>query len=247
MSPFWQAALGKWAGGISVALFIAVCTVLGFGPDAWVDYFIEALPVWATPYRARVSFVVLGGIVTFYMFIAPVLRNILGGRTRRDVDGLEAVDWIAQQSVWGWFQRAKYNVPSFVHDFAYGEFQAGAQDGRITVRGQMIYNQPHTELHRDYWQIARLDHTDMDLRRTPGGKTVSTALMTGGASASGLLIERGQLQKAWPRAPYWLRGAVISYVRIKMLYWGTEKLLGRSAKWVLGKISALKKLVNRIS
>lgn len=63
---FWKAFAGK----VAAALFLAVCALLGFGPDKWVKFMIQDLPQWFTPGWARASFLVLA-ILTLASLVWP--------------------------------------------------------------------------------------------------------------------------------------------------------------------------------
>lgn len=215
MSHFWQAFWGKWAGGITVALAIALSAVFGVGPDTWAAWLLDGLPVWVTPARARITILILAVFVFLHMFIAPLIRAVMARRDRRDMDGNEAINWITNESVWGWFSYLRWNSLSFVRDFAYDEFREQAQDGKIEVRAYQNINLDRITLERDYWRTARLDHEDMNAGRTVGGRTTIDNTSSHIPPVGGLLIEQRQVTKTWPRAPLWIRPPIRAIVRLR--------------------------------
>lgn len=231
MSPFWQAFWGRWAGGISVALFIAVLAVLGVGPDTWVAYLSDGLPEWVTPPRAQMAFLVLAAFAFLHMFVAPILRTLIAHQDRRDMDGNEVIDWITSESIWGWFSYLRWNSFGFVRDFAYDEFGERARDGKIEVRGYLNVNFPIEALPRDYWQFARLDRDDMRVNRTPGGRTTLDNKSSRLSPYGGLLIERKQVLKTWPRAPSWVRPPIRLIVAVRHIG-------DKCRRWLAGNTSA---------
>lgn len=54
---------GSFFGRIVGSLFIAICALLGFGPNEWAEYIIVGLPVWVTPTIAQYAFIALGVLV----------------------------------------------------------------------------------------------------------------------------------------------------------------------------------------
>lgn len=68
MSIFWNAFFGK----IVATIFMLVCTLLGFGPDEWIEFVITGLPLWITPKISQYIFLLLALIV----FIT-LLKNII--------------------------------------------------------------------------------------------------------------------------------------------------------------------------
>ena len=217
MSHFWQAFWGRWAGGISVALFIAVLTVLGMGPETWAAYLSSGLPEWVTPFRAQMALLGLAALAFLHMFVAPIVRPFLGRGKARDMEAYDVIDWLTEESVWGWFSYLRWNSFGFVRDFAYDEFGNQARDGNIEVRGYLNVNYPIEVLPRDYWQGARLDRDDMGAKRTPGGRTVIDNKPSRLLPFGGLLIERQQVLKTWPRAPKWIRPFIKLIVATKHL------------------------------
>ena len=61
---FWSAFAGK----VVAAIFVAVCVILGFGPEQWVTFLIDGLPLWMTPALARVMFILLA-VLTVILLI----------------------------------------------------------------------------------------------------------------------------------------------------------------------------------
>lgn len=58
MSVFWKAFIGK----ILATIFVAICTILGFGPEEWAEYLITSGPTWLTPKIAQFVFLALAFI-----------------------------------------------------------------------------------------------------------------------------------------------------------------------------------------
>jgi hypothetical protein len=68
MSVFWKAYFGAAFGRLTTGLFIAVCVLLGFGPEKWAAFMIQDLPGWVTPTVARSAFLLLAVAVFFAVF-----------------------------------------------------------------------------------------------------------------------------------------------------------------------------------
>jgi len=204
MSPFWHGIFGRWANGIVFALFIAVLTLFGLGPDAWAKFIIAGAPEWVTPHRAQIAFLILALLVLFYAFIVPILRILFDRRRiRRDMDGFEVIDWLVNESVWGWLEYLKFNSRGFVEPFSLSEFKERAEDGKITVRGKGLTGYIN-EIARDDWRVLRLDEDAFNRKHPPGGRAISSDMLnTNGVE--GLLVERHQVKKTWPHAPLWFR------------------------------------------
>lgn len=64
MSAFWGAMVGK----IVIGIFLAVCALLGFGPEKWAAKMIVGLPQWITPAIAQWGFLGLGLATTLAVF-----------------------------------------------------------------------------------------------------------------------------------------------------------------------------------
>jgi hypothetical protein len=54
---------GSLLGRLLAALLIAVCVVLGFGPDRWAAFVIGGLPLWITPPALRLALLLLAAVV----------------------------------------------------------------------------------------------------------------------------------------------------------------------------------------
>jgi hypothetical protein len=55
MRTFVRAMVASFAGRLLAVLFVAVCVLLGFGPDQWAAFLISGLPIWITPSAARIT------------------------------------------------------------------------------------------------------------------------------------------------------------------------------------------------
>jgi len=240
MGVFWRAFAGAWAGKLFAAVFVAMLVALGFDIGGVGTWLVEDLHTYLTPTVGRYGFLGLAVVVFLTSFVLPIVREILSGSARRDMNGREVVDWIAYKSGWGFKTYTKYNRFIFVWDLAVDEFSKGAADGRIAVRGRPSAGGQHFAIERDYWQSARLHRDDLSVGRTPGGMTESRF----GSSIPvpifrNLLIERSEVLKTWPRANWLFRLMCWSWVVLKQTYWWIEE-------WLKVSISALKKLVSRI-
>lgn len=71
---FGRAFSGAFVGKLVAALFIAICAVLGFGPDKWAAWLVNGLGSWATPLVARIALLCLGGIASI-LLIATIVRG----------------------------------------------------------------------------------------------------------------------------------------------------------------------------
>jgi len=74
-SPRLQVA---FFGKLMAALFIAVCIAMGIGPEKWAAFVVSGLGDWATPFGARIAFLVLA-IVTLVTVFGPWLLSLRGG------------------------------------------------------------------------------------------------------------------------------------------------------------------------
>jgi hypothetical protein len=73
--PQWaKVSLAAFLGKVAGALFIAVCVLIGFGPDQWAAYVVKGSVF--TPVVLRSLLLLLGGIVALVL-LAPVFRKIL--------------------------------------------------------------------------------------------------------------------------------------------------------------------------
>jgi hypothetical protein len=84
MTVYWKAFLGALAGKLFATLFIAICLLLGFGPDQWAEFMIEGLPTWITPAIAQSVFLILGILTLARLVIKPTSLKI----TRDEKDKL---------------------------------------------------------------------------------------------------------------------------------------------------------------
>jgi hypothetical protein len=66
MRTFFTAFAGGFIGKIAATLFVAVCLVLGFGPDKWAAYLVS----WISPELAQLAFLALG-FITFVFAFGP--------------------------------------------------------------------------------------------------------------------------------------------------------------------------------
>jgi hypothetical protein len=107
---FLTAFAGGFAGKILAALFVAVCLVLGVGPDKWASYLVAGVGDWATP-GARIAFITLG-MITFFAAFGPTIVRRFKPRHGNSMSYLSAHDYelgpaiieMAYRSAWGrWF------------------------------------------------------------------------------------------------------------------------------------------------
>jgi hypothetical protein len=68
-SSFWRIVAGSFIGKLLATIFIAACTVFGFGPETWVEFMIAGLPEWITPSVARVVFLGFGLLTVVALFV----------------------------------------------------------------------------------------------------------------------------------------------------------------------------------
>jgi len=89
---------GGFFGKLLAALLIAVCVVLGFGPDTWAKFMIGE---WATPLIARIGFVLLA-IVTAFAILWPWIdarRSAHSGQKPNPPDRVPAEDKLSPQPI----------------------------------------------------------------------------------------------------------------------------------------------------
>jgi hypothetical protein len=58
----WRQIWYGFIGNLVYALFAGVCTVLGFGPNQWVEFLISGVPIFITPGIARLVLLLLGSL-----------------------------------------------------------------------------------------------------------------------------------------------------------------------------------------
>ena len=66
---FWSAFFGAAIGKLIIGLFIAVCVLLGFGPERWATFMISALPLWVSPVIAQRAFLVLTALAIISLLL----------------------------------------------------------------------------------------------------------------------------------------------------------------------------------
>ena len=220
MGRFFAGVLSVWVGKIIGAITLVVAAMIGYDYHDLAAFLAKDSPDYLSPESIRLAAAVLVLVNLWYLVIAPILRVWIFSRSeRRDMSGEEVIDWLTNQSIWGRLTHVKYNVFGFVRDFAFEEFRRGAQEDDIEVRGCQNFNLPLEAIPRDYWQVLHLDQEDMAVGRTPGGRAAPLSRSSRIPAFGGLLIERRQIKKAWPRAPYWLRATMWAVVGVKHCFY----------------------------
>jgi hypothetical protein len=73
LKRFTPAFFGGFTGKVIAAVFIALCAALGFGPETWAAFMVEALPPYFTPTIARIAFLSFGFVVLIGL-VWPIFR-----------------------------------------------------------------------------------------------------------------------------------------------------------------------------
>jgi|GEM_PF-5996351 len=74
MGTFLKAGAGSFVGRLVASTFLAVCVVLGVGPDKWAATLVGLEPgAWL--WVARTGFLALAGLAAWFAFVAPGLAN----------------------------------------------------------------------------------------------------------------------------------------------------------------------------
>ena len=72
MGTFWKTFLGTFFGKLSCYAFIAVCLLLGFGPDEWASFMIATLSPAFSPLIAQTLFLMLGFSAFWFLTVSFV-------------------------------------------------------------------------------------------------------------------------------------------------------------------------------
>lgn len=152
-------------------------------------------------------------------------------------------EYLLNESRWGWQTYARLNRKNFVKDHVPAEMSRAGATHEVRYIGTLPNTFNAAEIDRTYWRHAHID----DLRIWDEGNFFFTRTinMPGVKSYQYGTAPRVDVRRTWPRASFIQKIWTVIFVRLKGLYWAVEGFTERGMKWVLGKISALKKLVNK--
>jgi hypothetical protein len=170
---FARAFAGGFFGKLAAAVLLAICVLLGFGPNEWAKFIMTGLPTWVTPGRAQVVFITLAA-VTFVALSWPLwvrLTSLIAQWVRPhkepwpyltagDVDLLHLILWIERHSAWwrwkiaqgviGPNKWANYNVVA-------GELYDQAKTGQLTISARQKNKIERENISKDFWQMGTLE------------------------------------------------------------------------------------------
>ena len=189
---FWKAFFGAAIGKVVIVVFIAICALLGFGPETWAAYMVTEFPLWVTPTVAQTAFIALG-FSAFLVAFKPwgwlakspekialgvpqgIIETVSGNKSKR-MPLIELRDFIVQQPGWEQIEEnLEYlDLIKAFREVAHEErFEVW---GRKNTKSGLFENEKILQkIPSDYWKDGSLD--ELRFHSTDDNRLICTYIL----------------------------------------------------------------------